>query len=107
MAITKNGNRHQCYSCEILCIECGSPEPLVRGFDDSIKFWVCDKCFSKWFIAIDSSIKGVYYIKLIYPFECFILRSRTLDAAVQSAIDFNGLNDVNGDRKWKKTLQKM
>ena len=104
--MTDNGSHRQCYFSDVLCVDCASDNPKLRGLDGSVKFWVCDECFCDWFVVIDSSIKNVYYIKLLYPFECFILRSPTLSDAVQSAIDFNDLNDVNGGRKWKKALQK-
>ena len=106
IATTGSGSHLQCYFSSIVCIQCKSDDPKLRGLEGSIKFWVCDECFSDWFIVVNSSIKNTFYIELVYPFECFILRSPTLADAVKSAIDFNGLNDVNGGRKWKKTLQK-
>jgi hypothetical protein len=101
-ATTGSGSHRPCSFSEIVCLQCGDSDPKLRGLEDSFKFWVCDDCFELWFIQIDSSNN----INLVYPFECFILRSQNLADAVRLAIDFNGLNDVNGGRKWKKALQK-
>jgi hypothetical protein len=102
MATRIRGIHPPCSFSSIKCFDCGESNPVRRGGNSGIKFFVCDSCFTNW-VSYIFYYNGDWCVYLVQPYKCLIMSSPRLSDAVQSSIDFSGIaDDKTWSRKWIK-----